>query len=120
MLYEVITETDSGCTNILTKDIIIKNNPIADFEILYGNSQCTGTEVGFINNSAPVSEFTSFEWLSESSVFSTDEEPVNTFVITSYSIHYTKLYDGMEEFTDSNVLLVSVQPFKSVTINRML
>ena len=70
---------------VITKMVSLVNSPIPQF----------GTEVEYLTVSfSNTSTYgVSYSWDFGDGETSTDENPVHSYVITSYSIHYTKLYE---------------------------
>jgi PKD repeat protein len=76
---ELFVETSLGCFNSISNNIYIKNNPTADFEVIYGNSQCINQNINFKNKSIPFSEIINFKWSYDEIIFSTEENPIDSF-----------------------------------------
>lgn len=67
--------TDSGCLNSTIKDVIVKENPTASFDVQYGEQQCVGQEISFVNNSEPSGNIVSQLWYENNTLFSDLENP---------------------------------------------
>ncbi len=68
-----------GCSSFYNDSIVIKNIPTAGFNIKYGTTQCTGTEVTFTDTSKSDITITDYNWLFGTGDASTEQNPVFTY-----------------------------------------
>lgn len=71
-----------NCQNSLCKPVFVKENPIAEFSIEHGLSQCQATTVYFNNLSENISEETIYFWNFSNGLTSTLESPNTIFSLS--------------------------------------
>ncbi len=103
----LIVETDSGCSNYLTKNIIIRPLPVPDFMPEQG---CAGNPVSFTNLSAVTGgQIVSSLWNFGDTTVSAENNPVHFFNDT-YIYNVTLKTTSNFGCTDSVVKLFTVKP----------
>ncbi|MBN2777451.1 MAG: T9SS type A sorting domain-containing protein [Bacteroidales bacterium] len=100
--------SDSGCFNTITKQVLVKENPVADFVILNGNIQCINQNVEFNDLSQFVTAALSYEWLVDDELFSNSANPIVNFDIAgNYDISLVATDNNGCTDTSTSILTIN-------------